>query len=416
MAANALPAIDQLRAQHQEFINQQLNLDLTRGKPCTEQVALSDALDGILGGDYIVDGTDVRNYGGLLGLPAARQLFGKMIGASADETIVGGNSSLQLMHYAASFAMHLGVAGGPGWAAATGNAVKFLCPVPGYDRHFAICEQLGIEMIPVAMHADGPDMDAIEQLLREDQSIMGIWCVPRFSNPTGIVYSDAVVQRFAQLGKIAAPGFRIFWDNAYAVHSLTDDAPELANLLQACKATGTEDSVYLFGSTSKITHAGAGVGFAAMSATNLKVFQQQLGIAQIGPDKINQARHLALLPDMAAVESHMRKHAAIIQPRFAVVLDALQTAFADSDEVRWESPQGGYFVSLDVRSGTARQVVALAAEAGVKLTPAGATFPLGHDPEDSNIRIAPTYPALDELKTAMAVLVNCVQLASAEVV
>ncbi len=417
MSANpqnpAQPDKSQLQARHQEFIGQKLHLDLTRGKPCSPQLALSDALDGILNGQFVQDGTDLRNYGGLLGIEPARKLFAQVLEVAPEDMIVAGNSSLQLMHYAATFAMHLGVGGGAGWSAATGGKVKFLCPVPGYDRHFSICEQLGIEMVNVAMDNNGPDMDAVEALLRDDPAIKGIWCVPRFSNPTGIVYSDDVVRRFAKLGRIAAPDFRIFWDNAYAVHTLEAGAPELLSLMAACRSEGTEDSVYLFGSTSKITYGGAGVGFAAMSASNLKTFSAQLGMSQIGPDKINQARHVALLPDLAAIHAHMQKHADIIRPRFDVVIAALEKAFKDSTLASWYRPQGGYFVSLEVTPGTAKKVIALAAEAGVKLTPAGATFPYGADPADSNIRIAPTFPTLAELTTAMQVLVNCVRLAAA---
>ena len=387
-----------------------LNLDLTRGKPSADQLSLSNALDGILAGNYKdEDGTDVRNYGGLEGIASARNLFAPLMGVSADEIIIGGSSSLTLMFQAVQFALLNGVGNGDAWGKS--GKVKFLAPVPGYDRHFAICEHFGIELIPVAMNEHGPDMDQVEALVKADAQIKGIWCVPRFSNPSGIVYSDAVVERFAKLGKIAGPGFRIFWDNAYAVHTLSDDAPKLANLFALCKQNGTADSVYVFGSTSKITFAGAGVSYMAATPANLKVFKQQLGINQIGPDKVNQLRHVKFLKDEQTLTALMRKHAELLKPRFDAVLTRLEGL---KDLGEWTVPHGGYFVSFDTRPGLAKTVVKLAADAGVKLTPAGATYPYGKDPQDRNIRLAPSFPKVDEIAKATEVFVACVKLASVQ--
>lgn len=387
-----------------------LNLDLTRGKPSADQLSLSNALDGILAGNYKdEDGTDVRNYGGLEGIASARKLFAPVMGVSADEIIIGGSSSLTLMFQAVQFALLNGVGNGDAWSKS--GKVKFLAPVPGYDRHFAICEHFGIELIPVAMSEHGPDMDQVEALVKADAQIKGIWCVPRFSNPSGIVYSDAAVERFAKLGKIAGSGFRIFWDNAYAVHTLSDDAPKLANLFALCKQNGTEDSVYVFGSTSKITFAGAGVSYMAATPSNLKVFKQQLGINQIGPDKVNQLRHVKFLKDEPSLIALMRKHAELLKPRFDAVLTRLEALKTLGD---WTVPQGGYFVSFDTRPGLAKTVVKLAADAGVKLTPAGATYPYGKDPQDRNIRLAPSFPKVDEIAKATDVFVACVKLASVQ--
>lgn len=404
---------DTLAAQYQAFQEADLSLDLTRGKPNADQLALSDALDGILDGHYKDSkGTDLRNYGGLSGIPEARALFSQMIGVQPDEIMIGGNSSLTLMYFTVQTCMYQDFAGeGSAWHRA-GRPIKFLAPVPGYDRHFSVCQHLGVELIPVAMDDNGPDMDQVESLVKADPDIRGIWCVPRFSNPTGCVYSDEVVQRIAKLGAIAGKNFRVFWDNAYAVHVLADNAPELANIMQACKAAGTEDSVYIFGSTSKITFAGAGVAFMGASPANLKSLEYHLGFTSIGPDKINQLRHVRFLKDMDTVNAHMQKHAAIMKPRFDAVLNTLQCELGDSGMGEWTTPLGGYFISFDSRPGLAREIIKLAAGAGVKLTPAGATFPYGNDPDDKNIRLAPTFPTVDELQKAMEVFVVCVKLAS----
>jgi aspartate/methionine/tyrosine aminotransferase len=401
-----------LAGRYAAFQRAKLNLDLTRGKPSAGQLSLSDSLDGLLAGNYIApDGTDTRNYGGLEGLPALRALYAQVLGVQADEILIGGNSSLTLMHQVMSFAHFFGLRK-PEDAWRREGEVKFITLVPGYDRHFAICEHLGIAMIPVAITGEGPDMDAVERLVASDPSIKGIWCVPRFSNPSGEVYSDAVVARMAGLGKMAGPNFLIMWDNAYALHALTGDAPALASLMDACRRQGTEDSVIMFGSTSKVTFAGAGVAFAGASKANLAALRKHLSIVTIGSDKVNQLRHLRLTPDFGALEAQMRRHAALLRPRFDSVLRHLREGLAGSGMGDWTEPKGGYFISFNTLPGLAREVVSLAAGAGVKLTPAGATWPYGKDPEDRNIRIAPSFPSLEEIDRAMQVFVVCVQLAS----
>jgi aspartate/methionine/tyrosine aminotransferase len=408
-------SIDQLRAWETELAQQYaafkaagLNLDLTRGKPSADQLSLSNAIDGILAGNFKdADGTDVRNYGGLDGIASARQLFAPVMGVTPDEIIIGGSSSLTMMYQAVQFAFEHGVAGSDAWKKS--GAVKFLAPVPGYDRHFTVCEHFGIELIPVPMNEHGPDMDRIEALVKTDTNIKGIWCVPRFSNPSGIVYSDAVVDRLAQLGKIAGAGFRIFWDNAYAVHTLGDDAPPLANIFELAKKYGTADNIYMFGSTSKITFAGAGVAFMAATPANLSVFKKHLGYSQIGPDKVNQLRHVKFIKSIDNLHALMKKHAELLKPRFDAVLTRLQQLEGLGN---WTVPKGGYFVSFDTLPGLAKTVVKLAAEAGVKLTPAGATYPYGKDPQDTNIRLAPSFPKVEEIAKATDVFVTCVKLAS----
>jgi aspartate/methionine/tyrosine aminotransferase len=402
----------ELAEEYAGFKARNLNLDLTRGKPSSEQLTLSDTLDGILKGNYLsASGVDTRNYGGLDGLPEAKALGELIMGVPAANVLAGGSSSLTLMHQAVMAAYCFGLSG-PDSAWQKAGKVKFLCPVPGYDRHFAICEQMGIEMINVAMDSNGPDMDQVEQLVKSDPSIKGIWCVPKYSNPSGVVYSDATVERIAALGKIAGPHFRVFWDNAYAIHDLSSNPPQLANIFNLCEKLGTQDSVLQFASTSKITHAGSGVAFMGASTANLKGFQKVLGILTIGPDKVNQLRHVQFFAKAGSLQEHMQKHAAIIKPRFASVLKHLQTAFGDNDLGAWESADGGYFISFDTRPGLAKEVVRLAGEAGVKLTPAGATYPYGKDPQDRNIRIAPTVPTVEQVDVAMQVFVLCVKLAS----
>ncbi|WP_096087553.1 aminotransferase class I/II-fold pyridoxal phosphate-dependent enzyme [Agaribacterium haliotis] len=402
----------QLQSEYETIKAKKLGLDLTRGKPSTEQLSLSDAMDGILKGNYLdASGTDVRNYGGLDGIQAARELGAEMTGVPAANVLAAGNSSLTLMHQAMSIAYLYGL-NGPESAWNKQESATVICPVPGYDRHYGVCEHLGIDMVTVGMDQNGPDMDAVEKLIKEDDSIVGLWCVPRFSNPTGVVYSDEVVERIAKLANIANPNFRVFWDNAYAVHALSDDAPQLLNIWQACQAAGTEDSVLQFASTSKITFAGAGVAFMAASDANLKGFKKSLAFMTIGPDKVNQLRHVEFFKADGALTAHMNKHADIIRPRFDSVLRHLEAAFGDNELGTWESAQGGYFISFDTQPGLAKEVVQLAADAGVKLTPAGATFPYGKDPKDSNIRIAPTVPTVEQVDEAMKVFVCCVKLAS----
>ncbi|MDG2048211.1 MAG: aminotransferase class I/II-fold pyridoxal phosphate-dependent enzyme [Halioglobus sp.] len=391
-----------------------LALDLTRGKPCREQVALSDALDGILHGNYLAEnGTDVRNYGGLGGLAEARALFSQVLNTPPEETLVAGNSSLTLMYNTIDFALTEGLRG-PLSAWGNNDAVKFLCPTPGYDRHFAICEHLGIEMISVPMLDSGPDMDIIETLVKEDPSIKGIWCVPRFSNPTGGVYSNETVERIAHLGLIAGDHFIIMWDNAYAIHTLYDDAPPLMPVRDLCHKYGTMDNLFQFGSTSKITFAGAGVAFLASSKNNLTALMQHLAFQTIGPDKVNQLRHVRFLANPDKLATHMAAHAAIIRLRFECVIDALEQELSDRGMGDWSSPRGGYFVSFNTLPGLAKNVVKLAESIGVKLTPAGATFPYGDDPQDTNIRLAPTFPHLEDVRVATNAFVICVKLASIE--
>ena len=388
-----------------------LKLDLTRGKPSPEQLALSDDLDTVLAGQYVLDdGTDVRNYGGVTGIREARRLGAELLGVSEELVIAGGNASLTFMYQYLSNALFHGALGpGTAWRD-EGDRLKFLCVVPGYDRHFTITEDLGFDMINVRMLETGPDMDEVERQVQGDPLIKGIWCVPKYHNPTGHTFSDEVVQRFARLGTIAGPHFRIMWDNAYAVHDLSDDGDSLANLMDACQAAGTADSVVMLASTSKITRAGAGIAFLASSPDNLHHFTKRLSVQTIGPDKVNQLRHVRFLKDRQGIETHMRRHAHIVRPKFEAVLEHLAGGL--DGIATWTRPRGGYFISVDVPNGTAANVVRLAGEAGVKLTPAGATFPLGQDPDDSNIRLAPTYPNLAELNQAMPVLVTAVELAA----
>ncbi len=401
-----------LAARYTELAGAGLALDVTRGKPSAAQLDLSDRIDGVLAGNYRgEDGTDLRNYGGLDGLPEARRLFAPMLQVPEQNMLVGGNSSLTLMWQCALYGMHFGF-DGPGSAWSGNGKVRFICPVPGYDRHFSICEHLGIEMVTVPMTPNGPDMDAVEALLASDASIRGMWVVPRFSNPSGAVCDAATVERCAALGRRAPAGFRLFWDDAYAVHALDPDAPRLPSLYEACRRNGTEDSVLLFGSTSKVTHAGAGVAFLAASEANLRAIRRHMGFSSIGPDKVNQRRHVTLLGDFAGLLAHMEGHAALLRPRFRAVLDTLERELGDSGMGSWSSPRGGYFVSFATLPGLAKEGVLLAANAGVKLTPAGATFPYGKDPEDRNIRIAPSFPTVSEIERAMDVFIVCVKLAS----
>ena len=414
----------ELRQKYETICAKKLSLDLTRGKPSTAQLELSNALDGILQGNYLCDdGTDCRNYGGLMGIPEARAFAAQYLETTPSRTMVGGNSSLQFMYQLVTSALFEGVRGtGSAWsdeARNTGSNVKFLCPAPGYDRHFAICETFGIEMIPVAMTTEGPDMDQVESLLKADSMIKGIWCVPKYANPDGVVYSDAVVERMAKLGKIAGKNFRIFWDNAYAEHHLVDNPPQLSNIIALSEAAGTLDNVLVIGSTSKITFAGAGISFIATSEDNLAAFSGQLGFATIGPDKVNQLRHIKFFKDMSGLRSLMQEHRKILQPKFEVVLNALESNLAGKSIGgqalgSWTKPQGGYFVLFDTQPGLADKVVTLTAGAGVKLTPAGSTYPYKKDPNNSNIRLAPSFPSIDEITAAMEIFVLCVELATVE--
>ena len=390
-----------------------VKLDLTRGKPAADQLDLSAPMDHILSGDYrAADGTDVRNYGGLRGLPEARALGAELMDCAPEQVICWGNSSLTLMHLTVDTALRFGLwQGERAWN--RHPAPKLLAPVPGYDRHFTLTESLGIELVNVAMTDQGPDMDQVEALVRDDASVKGIWCVPKYSNPTGCIYSDDVVARMARLPELAAADdFLVLWDNAYAVHDLEFPPARLAPLMTLAEEAGTAEHVAMFGSTSKITYAGAGLGFVAATETVLATLEQRLGTFSIGPDKVNQIRHVAFLADR--LEQHMAAHAALIKPKFDAVEQALRDELGPLDVAEWTTPRGGYFVSLDTRPGLAGKVAALAAEAGLSLTPPGATFPYGRDPEDRNLRIAPTFASVDDVAIAMQILVLCVKLASAE--
>jgi DNA-binding transcriptional MocR family regulator len=403
--------LDALRAEYDSFRARGLALDMTRGKPCAEQLDLSLGLLDCTGRDFrAADGTDCRNYGVLEGLPEARALFAELLGVQPGEVIVGGNSSLALMHDVIVQALLKGTTGGPAWY---GQRPKFLCPSPGYDRHFAICERYDIEMLPVAMGPDGPDMDTVERLVAADAQIKGMWCVPRYSNPGGVVYSGDVVQRLATM-RTAAPDFRILWDNAYAVHHLVDDPPPLANLLAACAAAGNPDRAIALTSTSKISFAGAGVAALAASAANVRHLVAGLGIQTIGNDKLSQLRHVRFFGDAAGIAAHMRKHAAILKPKFDAVTVILAQRLGGKGIATWSDPQGGYFVSLDTPDGCAAKVVAMADAAGVKLTKAGATYPYGKDPRDRNIRLAPSFPPLEQVRQAMELVAICVEIAALE--
>ncbi len=392
-----------------------LKLDLTRGKPCAEQVALSDALDGFLAGKYTTEsGQDVRNYGGLSGIPEARRLGSELMDLPADNVMVGGNSSLSLMFQSVQFALQKGLWGaGSAWRGEGQDTskIRFLCPVPGYDRHFSICESLGIEMINIPLTDQGPDMQMAEALVKSDPSIKGIWCVPKFSNPTGCTYSDLTVERLANLANIASPDFLVMWDNAYAVHGVIEDEP-LLNIFDLAVHAGTLQNLLVFASTSKITFAGSGVGFMGAETSVLKNFLSHLQYQTIGYDKVNQLRHALFLKNRLA--EHMQSHAEIIRPKFVAVQSALDSGLAEDDVAKWTQPRGGYFISLDVPKGLATRIVSMAAKAGVILTPAGATFPYGKDPNDTNIRIAPTFPKLEEVESAMDILILCTRLASVQ--
>ena len=401
---------DALQNRYDAIGARRLSLDITRGKPSAEQLDLSNGLLGNLdeSGFRSAGGTDCRNYGGLDGLPEAHRLFADYMGVAPEEIIIGGNSSLNLMYDTFVRVMLHGVGQGhPPWGRQP--ALKFLCPSPGYDRHFAICEHLGIEMIPVPMTADGPDMDAVESLAAEDEAIKGIWCVPAFSNPTGAVYADATVERLARMPTRAAD-FRIFWDNAYAVHHFGGGPPQVLNILTACKAAGHPERPFLFGSTSKITFPGAGLAMIAGSTANMDWVRAHMFFQTIGPDKLNQLRHVRFFGDLSGIHRHMEKHAAIVAPRFQAVQEVLARELDGKGIATWTRPEGGYFVSFDTPEGCARRVVRMAAEAGVKLTPAGATYPLKQDPRDGNIRIAPTFASVADVRTAVEVLAICTQI------
>ena len=400
----------ELMKKYSEYKSKNLSLDMTRGKPSTEQLDLSTDMLG--DSAYKTGkGVDCRNYGMLDGIPEIKELFAELLEVSPDEIIVGGNSSLNMMHDCVVNALLMGVSeGSTPWVRQ--GKLKFLCPVPGYDRHFAITEKFGFEMIPVPMDGEGPDMDTVRRFAENDRSVKGIWCVPKYSNPGGITYSDRVVREFAAL-KPAAEDFRIFWDNAYAVHDFTDEPDKLLNIFDACKEYGSGDMVYEFASTSKISFSGAGVACLAASKENCKYLKKQLSIQTIGYDKLNQLRHASFFRDAAGVRAQMKKHAAIIAPKFRTVIDILEKELGGKGIASWTNPKGGYFISFDM-PGCARRITQLASEAGLSLTPAGSTFPYGRDEADSNIRIAPTLPSVEELAVATGFFCVCAEIAYLE--
>ena len=394
-----------------------LALNMARGKPSSAQLDLSLPLLDILDSKadlHAADGTDCRNYGVVDGLPEAKALMATLLDDTPENVIVFGNSSLTIMYDTVMRCWTFGTGGHAPWCALP--AVKWICPVPGYDRHFGVTEAFGIEMIPVAMNDDGPDMDEVERLAASDASVKGIWCVPKYSNPGGVTYSDEVVRRLASM-ECAAEDFRIFWDNAYCVHHLFDDAAQQDALLDigvACQEAGTPDRYFKFASTSKITFPGAGIAAFAASPANVAETKRLMGPQTIGHDKLNQLRHVRFLKDAEGIAAHMRAHAAIIRPKFELVARKLSEGLAGTGIGSWSNPRGGYFVSFDALEGTASRTVTLAKEAGVVMTGAGATWPYKRDPHDSNIRIAPTLPPLEELDEAMDVFVCCVKLAAVE--
>ncbi|HJZ21632.1 MAG TPA: aminotransferase class I/II-fold pyridoxal phosphate-dependent enzyme [Bradyrhizobium sp.] len=416
LSTDALRAFrDRERARYDALKARATPFNLARGKPSTEQVALADQLLTAVTTPeqcWAEDGNDLRNYyGSPQGLIEARRLFAPMLGAPPEQVLVGNNSSLALMHDVIVYALLTGAREGAAPWRDQHRPVRFLCPAPGYDRHFQICEQYGIEMIPVALTGAGPDMDEVERLAA-DPTVKGMWCVPKYSNPTAETYSSETVARLARMA--AADDFRLFWDNAYAVHHLTDVPDQLDNVLDACAAAGNPDRTLVFGSTSKITFAQAGLGMLATSAANMRWFVSRHSTRTIGPDKLNQMRHLLVLRDDAGIAAHMERHRHLLAPKFAAVQEVFESRLGGTGVAAWTRPRGGYFVSLDVLDDCARRVVALAKAAGIEMVPAGRTFPDGRDPRDRNIRIAPSFPPADEVRAAVDVLATCVLVATTE--
>jgi DNA-binding transcriptional MocR family regulator len=403
---------EEVRRQYQAFAGRKLKLNLTRGKPSSRQLDLCNELLSLPGGDFMSGGVDSRNYGELQGLTELRAQLAPIFGVGADRVILGDNASLALMHDAVVYSMLKGtVDSEQPWSRE--SRIAFVCPVPGYDRHFSICAQFGIEMIAVPMLDTGPDMDVVEKRVAADPQIKGMWCVPKYSNPCGTVYSDATIERLAKM-PTAARDFRLFWDNAYAVHHLTAERVEIANIDAACTRQGHPNRAFIFGSTSKITFAGAGVGLFAGSKDNVAWYSKQMSMRTIGGDKVNQLRHIRLFNTNGGVAALMDRHREILAPKFQQVLDTFDETLGDTGIARWTRPKGGYFIALEVLDGCARRVVQLAKEAGVELTPAGATHPFGKDPHDRVIRIAPSFPELPEVTQAAEGVAVCVLLAAIE--
>ena len=403
----------ELDQQYAEIKAQGLALDMSRGKPSVDQLNISMDMMDVLSSSTDLKcetGVDCRNYGVMDGIPEAKKLMADMMGTKAENVLVFGNASLTIMYDTVSRSMTHGVCGSTPWCHL--DKIKFLCPVPGYDRHFAITEHFGIEMINIPMTEDGPDMDMVEQYVNNDPSVKGIWCVPKYSNPQGYVYSDETVKRFAAL-KPAAEDFRIFWDNSYVIHHLYEDKQaELLDIISECEKAGNPDIVYEFASTSKVTFAGAGIAAMASSKKNLDFIRKSMTIQTIGYDKVNQYRHVKYFKDLDGIKAKMKQHADILRPKFETVLSGLKNELGGLEIGSWLEPRGGYFISFDSLPGCAKAIVAKAKEAGVVMTDAGATFPYGKDPQDSNIRIAPSYPTPEELKTATEIFVLSVKLVS----
>ena len=399
---------NELEAEYSEYASRNLALNMARGKPSGELLNHNMDVLETLENPFAADGTDARNYGILEGLPEMRKFFGEVLNLDPERIIVGGNSSLTLMYDSIARLFIFGTCGYPAWR--TLPKLKFLCPSPGYDRHFAITQEFGFEMIPVPMTENGPDMDVVENLVVSDEAIKGIWCVPLYSNPQGVCYSDETVARLGKM-KTAAPDFKIFWDNAYGVHHIYEEV-KLADIFAACEAGGNPDRAYYFFSTSKITFPGAGVAMMAASHAECKEILKRMGIQTIGSDKLNQLRTLRTLKDAPTLKKHMAELADILRPKFEIVLNTLDSELRQGGYASWIAPRGGYFVSLDTMDGCAKKTLELAKNAGVTMTGAGATFPYKNDPRDRNIRIAPTYPTNDELQIAMKCFCVCVKLAA----
>lgn len=391
-----------------------LKLDMSRGKPSPSQLSVSDGLLDVINsstGCVSDSGIDCRNYGNLEGIPEARELMGEFLGVPAENVFVCGNASLNVMYDCVASSMLFGIMGSTPWCKL--DRVKFLCPVPGYDRHFKITELMGIEMINVPMTESGPDMDMVEKLVSSDNSIKGIWCVPKYSNPQGVVYSAETVRRFANL-KPAAEDFRIYWDNAYALHYIYDESIEIPEIISECAKAGNPDLVYEFCSTSKVSYAGAGISAVAASVDNLNWIKKRLTVQNISYDKVNQLRHVKYFKNLDGLKAQMRKHAAFMKPKFDAVMEILDRELAGTGAGSYMKPLGGYFICFETMEGCAKSVVAKCKEAGVVLTGAGAPFPYGKDPKDSTIRLAPSYPEIDELKAAAELFALCVKLATVE--